>query len=52
MLSETITLRESVPRIVFINRYFYPGHSATSQMLSDLAFFWPVPVVRCAWSQE
>ena len=32
-------VRESVPRIVFINRYFYPDHSATSQMLSDLAFF-------------
>ena len=28
-----------MPRIVFINRYFYPDHSATSQMLSDLAFF-------------
>ena len=26
------------PRIIFINRYFYPDHSATSQMLSDLAF--------------
>jgi len=25
-------------RILFINRYFYPDHSATSQMLSDLAF--------------
>jgi colanic acid biosynthesis glycosyl transferase WcaI len=25
-------------RIVFLNRYFYPDHSATSQMLSDLAF--------------
>ena len=25
-------------RIVFINRYFYPDHSATSQLLSDLAF--------------
>jgi len=25
-------------RIVFINRYFYPDHSATSQMLSDIAF--------------
>ncbi|MGP1680246.1 MAG: hypothetical protein ACTS6J_24200 [Burkholderiales bacterium] len=38
-LSEITTLRESVPRIVFLNRYFYPDHSATSQMLSDLAFF-------------
>jgi glycosyltransferase involved in cell wall biosynthesis len=25
-------------RLVFVNRYFYPDHSATSQMLSDLAF--------------
>jgi glycosyltransferase involved in cell wall biosynthesis len=25
-------------RIIFLNRYFYPDHSATSQMLSDLAF--------------
>lgn len=24
--------------IVFINRYFYPDHSATSQLVSDLAF--------------
>ncbi len=28
-----------MPRILFINRFFYPDHSATSQMLSDLAFF-------------
>lgn len=39
LLSETPTLHASVPRVVFINRYFYPDHSATSQMLSDLAFF-------------
>ena len=25
-------------RVVFINRFFHPDHSATSQMLSDLAF--------------
>ena len=25
-------------KIIFINRYFYPDHSATSQMVSDLAF--------------
>ncbi|MCU1245162.1 MAG: putative colanic acid biosynthesis glycosyl transferase [Acidobacteria bacterium] len=25
-------------RIVFVNRYFHPDHSATSQMASDLAF--------------
>lgn len=25
-------------RIIFINRFFYPDHSATSQMLSDIAF--------------
>ena len=25
-------------RLIFVNRYFHPDHSATSQMLSDLAF--------------
>ena len=25
-------------RIVFLNKYFYPDHSATSQLLTDLAF--------------
>jgi glycosyltransferase involved in cell wall biosynthesis len=32
--------RPSAPagKIIFINRYFYPDHSATSQLLSDLAF--------------
>src|SRR5262245_6504451 len=25
-------------RLFFVNRFFYPDHSATSQMLSDLAF--------------
>jgi len=25
-------------RLIFVNRFFYPDHSATSQMLSDLAF--------------
>ncbi len=25
-------------RVVFVNRYFYPDHSATSQLLGDLAF--------------
>jgi colanic acid biosynthesis glycosyl transferase WcaI len=28
----------SQSKLIFINRYFYPDHSATSQMLSDLAF--------------
>lgn len=27
-----------VARVLFINRYFYPDLSATSQMVSDLAF--------------
>jgi glycosyltransferase involved in cell wall biosynthesis len=27
-----------VPRIIFLNRFFFPDHSATSQILSDLAF--------------
>lgn len=26
-------------RVIFLNRYFSPDHSATSQMLSDLAFY-------------
>ena len=25
-------------RVVFVNRYFHPDHSATSQIASDLAF--------------
>ena len=25
-------------RLIFLNRHFLPDHSATSQMLSDLAF--------------
>jgi glycosyltransferase involved in cell wall biosynthesis len=29
---------EPAPRIVFVNRFFAPDHSATSQILSDLAF--------------
>ena len=37
-------------RVLFVNRYFHPDHSATSQMLSDLAFHlavrgWPVEVI-------
>jgi glycosyltransferase involved in cell wall biosynthesis len=27
-----------MPRLIFVNRYFFPDHSATSQVLSDLAF--------------
>ena len=25
-------------RVIFVNRFFYPDHSATSELLSDLAF--------------
>jgi hypothetical protein len=25
-------------RLIFLNRFFFPDHSATSQMLTDLAF--------------
>src|SRR5712692_8706193 len=37
-------------RVVFVNRYFYPDHSATSQMVSDLTFHlasrgWTVGVI-------
>jgi hypothetical protein len=27
-----------VVNLIFVNRFFHPNHSATSQMLSDLAF--------------
>jgi colanic acid biosynthesis glycosyl transferase WcaI len=27
-----------MPRLIFVNRYFYPDHSATSQILCDLTF--------------
>jgi colanic acid biosynthesis glycosyl transferase WcaI len=29
------------PQDIFVNRFFYPDHSATSQILSDLAFHLP-----------
>jgi colanic acid biosynthesis glycosyl transferase WcaI len=37
-------------KLIFLNRFFHPDHSATSQMLSDLAFAlaqrgWPVCVI-------
>ncbi len=25
-------------KLIFVNRFFFPDHSATSQILSDLAF--------------
>jgi glycosyltransferase involved in cell wall biosynthesis len=31
--------RQSCPRIIFIHSFFYPDHSAGSQILSDLAFY-------------
>lgn len=27
-----------MPKVIFVNRYFYPDHSASSQLLADLAF--------------
>lgn len=30
---------DTTQRIIFVNRFFAPDHSATSQILSDLAFF-------------
>jgi hypothetical protein len=27
-----------MPKLIFVNRFFYPDHSATSQVLFDLAF--------------
>jgi colanic acid biosynthesis glycosyl transferase WcaI len=39
-----------MPRLIFVNRFFFPDHSATSQILSDLAFHlaatgWQVHIV-------
>jgi len=31
-------LAEPMARLIFVNRYFFPDHSATSQVLSDLTF--------------
>ncbi|MGO9171309.1 MAG: glycosyltransferase family 4 protein [Rhodomicrobium sp.] len=31
-------LKATAMKILFVNRFFFPDHSATSQMLSDLAF--------------
>lgn len=28
-----------MPRLIFVNRFFFPDQSATSQILSDLAFY-------------
>ncbi|MCK9606704.1 MAG: glycosyltransferase family 4 protein [Methylomonas sp.] len=33
-----MTMQSQPRKLIFINRYFYPDHSATSQMLTDLAF--------------
>jgi colanic acid biosynthesis glycosyl transferase WcaI len=33
-----VTTAARAPRVVFVNRYFFPDQSATSRMLSDLAF--------------
>ena len=30
--------KHHTPPVIFLNRFFFPDHSATSQMLSDLAF--------------
>lgn len=42
----------TAPRLIFVNRFFFPDHSATSQILSDLAFHLakdgaPVSVIAC-----
>src|ERR1700746_3463760 len=31
-------LKAPMARVIFVNRYFFPDHSATSQILSDLTF--------------
>ena len=36
--SESFTTDNLMPRVIFLNRFFHPDHSATSRMVSDLAF--------------
>ena len=31
-------MRPQTPRLIFVNRFFFPDHSATSQILSDLVY--------------
>ena len=37
-IPESYSRKRRTLKIIFLNRFFYPDHSATSQMLSDLAF--------------
>ncbi len=46
-----------MPRIVFVNRFFWPDHSATSQILSDIAFAlaargWSVDIIASRLSYD
>jgi colanic acid biosynthesis glycosyl transferase WcaI len=34
----SVRARSTARRIIFLNRFFFPDHSATSQILTDLAF--------------
>src|SRR5712692_9780164 len=36
--AEGAPARSATRRIIFLNRFFFPDHSATSQILTDLAF--------------
>src|SRR5947209_15135822 len=38
MTEASAPARTTASRIIFLNRFFYPDHSATSQILTDLAF--------------
>ena len=38
MTRQSPAISVAKPRVYFVNRYFYPDESATSQLLSDLAF--------------
>jgi colanic acid biosynthesis glycosyl transferase WcaI len=38
MPSTLVSANPTVTKLIFVNRFFYPDHSATSQLLTDLAF--------------
>jgi hypothetical protein len=37
-------------KLIFLNRFFHPDHSATSQLLSDLVFHLAAQGAKCMWS--
>ena len=57
MTAEARSSSKDRPRALFINRFYYPDHSATSQILTDVtagltALGWPVTVISSRMGYE